>query len=152
LNWGGVLACIALTACDGSNQSAATVVDDTVVLACTGQMIEGSDREAASYLIKVHPGNQFQNSLHFYNNTEKRFTSPCESKGFSCRLLIGDDIITEQGEMAHNGQLVLSKVTQINRRTGTMMVVLDGPPLPVRTVFEGECRKGEMPEETPAKF
>lgn len=145
----GLILCSA--GCGPRSDDAAPAVGQTIVLQCSGQSIDQNKREPVSYLIKVHPGNQFQQSLYFYSDSEKRFGSPCEDKGFVCRIAVGNDLITEVGEMSSNGEVNLRKLTEINRHTGAMRVVLESS-LPLMTVFEGECSKGEMPPEQATKF
>lgn len=142
---------ICLTGCEQTKAKKALAADDTIVLECSGESVMDSKREPVSYIIKIHPGNQFQQSLHFYSDIQKRFLSPCEDRGLRCSLSVGSDLITEVGEAENNGQITLRKLTEINRRTGSMRVALEST-LPLETVFEGQCIKGSMPPEEVAKF
>ncbi len=147
----GMAFAVCLAGCGANDEEAAPAADNTIVLECSGESITPDKREPVSYLIKVHPGNEFQQSLHFYSDEQKRFVSPCEDRGFNCRISTGSDLITEVGEMSSNGQVTLRKLTEINRRTGSMRVALESA-LPLNTVFEGQCVKGAMPPEEAAKF
>jgi hypothetical protein len=149
--FGGLGLILCLAGCGTGSSESAPPADDTIVLQCSGQSINQNKREPASYLIKVHPGNQFQQSLHFYSDEEKRFVSPCEDKGFTCYIAVGNDFITEVGEISSNGEVNLRKLTEINRHTGAMRVAMESS-LPLMTVFEGQCTKGEMPPEQATKF
>lgn len=150
----GCIVALMTAACSSeSGNSATETADNAIMLECDGQSTVGDKKEPVSYLLKIHPGNQFQTSLHFYSDQEKRFVSPCQDKGFECTLNVGDDLITEVGQLMNNGAVSIQKTTEINRRTGTMRVeVYSGPNLPQMTLFEGTCQKGVMPPEEASKF
>lgn len=147
-------AALSLSACDGgADAENAIAAVETIVLQCDGQTINQDKRSPVSYLIKAHPGNQFQTSLHFYSDTEKQWISPCEEKMSSCKISVNENTISELGEMKSNtnDQILMQKITEINRKTGTMHVEIMSS-LPTYSVFEGICRKGEMPTEEANKF
>jgi hypothetical protein len=149
-------AALSLSACGGPNGADAddaTAAVDTIVLQCDGQTIDQNNRTPVSYLIKVHPGNQFQTSLHFYSDTDKRWISPCEERMGVCKISVDDNTIAELGELRSNtyGEVLMQKITEINRKTGTMRVQVASL-LPTYSIFEGTCRKGEMPAEEENKF
>jgi hypothetical protein len=79
--------------------------------------------------------------------------SPCEEKMSSCKISVDDNIIAELGEMKSNtnGEALMQKITEINRKTGTMRVQIASL-LPTQSIFEGSCRRGEMPAEEANKF
>ncbi len=134
----------------GSNAKE-TVADNTIVLQCDGERIDKDKREDQGYLIKVHPGNQFQSSIHFYDYKEKMWVSPCEER-FKCQIQVTDNLITEVGTMNSNtGETLMQKQTEINRTTGMMRVQIASA-LPTYPTFEGTCRKAEMPAEETKKF
>ena len=147
-----VMLCL-LAGCDSKESSSR--LSRTLVLECSGQYIDmkKSERKPASFLIKVDPQNQFQQSLHFYNSNEKRFVSPCESAFPECSISANPDLLMETGVMRGSDNLAsLVKTTSINRRTGSMKIVATDSSLGEITRFEGSCKKGELPVEQPQKF
>lgn len=127
----------------------------TIVLECSGENIDltSSERKPASFLIKIDPQNQFQQSLHFFSSDEKMFVSPCESAFPECKVSVNPDLIMETGAMrGSDNQVILAKMTDINRRTGNMRIVMSDSIHGERTTFEGSCRKGELPIEQAQKF
>lgn len=151
-----VLATLVLLAgCDSGDKNSSTASDNTIVLECSGQYIHlaTSNREAVSYLIKINPSNQFQQSLHFFNDEEKRFVSHCIGRFPECRVEVNSDLITEHGVMRDSeNKLLLQELTTINRRTGEMRVVLRNRVFGDQLGFEGKCIKGELPTEQLQKF
>ena len=146
-----------LAACGGVEESEHTAggSNDAIVLECEGNTIDlvSSKRQPASSLIKIEPSNLFPQSLDFYNWDEKRFVSTCLDKGFECRISVGPDLIEELGIMKGNdGEVILQRHTEINRRTGTIRVVMNDSFLGERPVFEGDCANGKLPVEQAQKF
>lgn len=137
-----------LEGCGADSAPTEDKAESAIVLQCVGH---GANREPISYLIKLHPGNQVQTSLHYYSSNEKRWTSPCEDNGFRCNFAVGKDLIEELGVKGDNPQATLQRVTVINRKTGRMSVQMISE-LPPITIFEGSCEKGTMPPEQDAKF
>jgi hypothetical protein len=122
------------------------------VLYCEGDYITADGtREPHASLIKVHPGNEYQTSIHYYNDNEKRFASLCQDQGYACKFQVGNELITEVGEMG-NDQVSMTKLTQINRITGKMTVQIGGGGMPMKPIYEYDCEKSEMPQEVKPKF
>lgn len=150
MKWICLLA-LGLTACAEEKVEVAAAI----VLECNGQDFDlaNGSRKDASFLVKAEPDNQFDTSLNFYNWTEKRWVSPCNSRFANCAIFIGSDLITETGSTkGTDGQVLLSKMTEINRRTGVIRVTLLDQIFGERPTFEGVCIKTEAPAEEPQKF
>ena len=151
-----ILATLAFIAsCDSKSVSDRDRAERTIVLQCNGNRINPADstRETASYLIKVDPFNQFQESLHYFSSDEKMFVSPCESRFPECKVSVSPDMIVEVGTMRLNdNQIAWTETTEINRRTGTMKITNVQQILGISTLFEGICKKSEMPAEQSQKF
>ncbi len=146
-------AVLMLGACGQAVENTQVAAVEPIVLLCDGHSDVGGKRDEMSYLIRVQPGNTMLHSIEYYVSAEKRIVPLCEEKGFNCKLSIGDDLITEVGEASSNGQVISQKVTEINRKTGTMKIqIFSGPNLPVLTSFDGTCQKSELPADAPKKF
>ena len=141
-------AALFLAGCGSESVAPDQATQPAIVLECAGQ---GANQEPISYLIKLHPGNQFQTSLHYYSASEARWVSPCQDNGFSCSVVSGPDLIEELGVKGNNPETVLRRVAVINRKTGLMNVELLSE-LPPITIFKGSCEKGVMPPDRKAKF
>ena len=151
------VACLAilvlLTACD--SKGSRDRLSRTIVMECSGQSIDlaSSEHEPASFLIKIDPQNRFQQSLHFFSSDDKMFVSPCESAFPECKVSVNPDLIAETGVMRGNeNQVILAKMTDINRRTGSMRIIMTDSIHGERTTFEGSCKKSELPDEWSQKF
>lgn len=148
-------ALVLFVGCGGGEKTSSASLGSIIVLECSGQRIDlvSAKHDPASYLIKIDPNNTFNGALNFYDDNDKRFVSPCVEKFGECKVDVGSDLITESGViMGSDSELLMLKITRINRRTGEMRVTVNSPPLEEKLVFEGECKKGELPAEEPQKF
>lgn len=145
-----------LAGCDSNvigGKNSTIAPDNKIVLQCSG--VRSLTRETSSYLIKIDPSNHLQQSMSYYDESEKRFVSPCIDKFPRCWVEVSSDLIKENGVMIDkdkDNKVILHQLTTINRRTGEMHIVLKSPVLDEIPVFDGECIKGEIPQEQAQKF
>lgn len=138
-----------------SNETESSSAKSSIILACAGtSYLEAPERkEDASYLIRFNPVGAGRSSLHFFSGTEQRFISLCESRFSRCEAHASPDLITETGLLqTDDGQILMTRETTINRRTGTMIVTATDRVLGKSVLFEGSCQKGTLPTEVDAKF
>lgn len=145
-----------LVGCDNTDKEQSSNRDWSIFLACTGESISyaAKERDNVSYLIRLQPVS-VQDSLLFYSDDERRFTrSACFRNFQKCVVTMDSDMIIELGTtMSSDESRVLNKIiTSINRRTGEMHIFHYLLEDKGRMIFEGHCKKGESPIETPQKF
>jgi hypothetical protein len=126
---------------------------EPIILQCDGVQIDltNNQRSEGSILLKVGKGGNGE-TLLYYDFVEKRFTSPC-SRNFECALIVKPDTIEEVGMMVgEDGNILLSRGTDINRRTGSIRSYSRLSGEADRVTFEGQCEKGQLPPEEPTRF
>lgn len=139
-----------LTASCGGSEEAA------IYLSCSGvatDLVSRQQRQMA-FLTRIGPERGMDRSLLFYNASESRFEpSACKRNFQTCSLVVQADEVTEIGLMFSNdNQVIFSKRTDINRRTGSYRETLWSPSQGDRITFEGRCTRAEAPPEAPRQF
>jgi hypothetical protein len=136
--------------------SCSTPENEALYLSCAGTSVDlvTNRRDPTTFLVKVGPEHGQGASLLFYSDREKRFEpSACRRNFTSCALLVESDEITEIGTMdGTDNRMLLSKRTNINRRTGGYRETLWAPGEGDRVTLFGQCTRGEPPPETQVQF
>ena len=131
----------------GCSESDSANEEQKIILDCTDDSENGTDREGYVRTIKILPDNPVQRSIHHFNWDEKRWYSECESQYPSCQLSVNSRFITEVGTND-----ITSMVTEINRTTGRISQAFDFQGQARRVSWEGDCVPSEEPQESQTKF
>lgn len=129
---------------------------EALYLKCAGTSIDlvSNQKAQSSFLVKIGPEQGLGNSLLFYSDPEKRFkASACKINFTNCALIIKTDDVVEIGMMyGSDNSALLTKRTEINRRTGSYRETSRFHGEGDRVTFEGQCTKSEKPSDVPRQF
>ncbi len=133
-----------LSGCDSEEEFSEP---EPIVLNCYDDKDKGTDQEGYYSTLRIYPNNPYQNSIHYFNFDEKRWTSDCESKFSTCELTVGPRFISEVGTVGQS-----KVITEINRTTGRISQTAYWNSLNPEEYWNGDCETAPEPEESETKF